>query len=469
MKIRTCVMIAIVGLPAALACAELPATTLLFSNPAFPASQVPGTPGVTFTSFLDGFTVSQNGSLWAIRANATTAPTTRDTFFVTGNRNGITTLVPENDILPGLGLGWFNTTAERTMFINDRGDFAFSGQFGPATSSTDEMVVKYTASSGLYSIVAREGDLIPGLGGERYGSTNDAAAIDNLGRVYFRDGGTSGSIPSDKDEFIFRGFDASSVTPYLQGGTFAPSGQLGGTNALLTGLTTRTFHVSDDGANYITRGSLALSSNSSVIVVDGRVQLQAGAPIPGLSGLGLSTIASSDNIGMNEKGDWFVWSSTTALETFLMVNGEVVLTNTTPLPSGLAGTFTGIEDVGINGNGDVVIVSRISTTGQYVITIDPRGAAEPYVFLTSGPSSPFAQGIDINGDGLINDNAFLSTISDVSLGDNGDLYVIGRVANSVTGLNIGDGLFHFYVDIIPAPGAVGLFAVASLIAPRRRR
>lgn len=467
--VRACAVLTLLaGLPAASSHAISPGRTLLFNDTDYAASSVPGSPGVTFSSFLDGFTASQNGSRWAIRANASGAPSSRDTFFVTGDQSGIVTLVPETDILPGLGLGWTDTSSERTMFINDAGDFAFSGRFGPATSSTDDMVVKYTAATNTYAMVAREGDLIPGLGGERYGFTNDAAAIDNLGRVYFRDGGTSGSIPSDQDEFIFRA-DGSAVTPYLQIGTFAPGGQLGGTNAPLSGLTLRTFHASDDGSKYITRATLDVPSNGSVIVVNGRVRLQAGAPIAGVGGLGTSTIASSDNMGMNRRGDWFVWSSTTTLETYLMVNNEVVLTSTTPLPSGLVGTFTGIEDVGINGNGDLVIASRISGTGQYVVTIDPRGAAAPFVALTSGPSSPFAQGIDLNGDGLLNDNAFLSTISDVSLGENGELLIVGRVADSITGLNIGDGLFAFQVDIVPAPGTLGALAIIPFLRPRRRR
>lgn len=445
-----------------------PARTLLFTRAGYAASNVPGSPGVLYSSFLDGFTVSQDGSRWAIRANASGAPSSRDTFFVTGDSSGTTTLVPESDLLPGLGLGWVDTSSERTMFINDRGDLAFSGRFGPATSSTDDMVVKYTASSNTYAIVAREGDLIPGLGGERYGFTNDAAAIDNQGRVYFRDGGTNGSIPSNQDEFIFRA-DGSAVTPFLQVGTFSPAGQLGGTNALLDGLTTRTFHVSDDGSRYMTRGTLALPANSSVLVVNGRVRLQSGAPIDGVGGVGLSTIVSSDNIGMSARGDWFAWSSTTTGETFLMVNNEVTLTNSTSLPSGLAGSYDSLIDVGMNGNGDVVIASRLSSSGQYVITIDPRGAAGPYVVLTSGSASPFAQGIDLDGDGLLNDNAFLSTISDVSIGNSGELFVVGRVADSVTGLNIGDGLYAFHVDIIPTPGVLTAFALAATPALRRRR
>ncbi len=123
----------------------------------------------------------------------------------------------------------------------------------------------------------------------------------------------------------------------------------------------------------------------------------------------------------------------------------------------------------MNGNGDVVIASRLSSSGQYVITIDPRGGAGPYVVLTSGPASPFAQGIDLDGDGLLDGNAFLSTISDVSIGNNGELFVVGRVADSVTGLNIGDGLYAFHVDIIPAPGVLTAFALAATPALRRRR
>lgn len=462
------VLLGLAALPLSRADAQTsPGSTLLFNRAGFAASNVPGTPGVLFSSFLDGFTASQDGSRWAIRANASGAPGTRDTFFVTGDQSGITTLIPENDTLPGLGLGWFDTSSERTIFINDQGDLAMSGRFGPASTSTDDMVVRYTAATNTYAIVAREGDLIPGLGGERYGFTNDAAAIDNQGRVYFRDGGTSGSIPSDQDEFIFRA-DGASIAPYLQIGTFAPGNQLGGTNAPLSGLTLRTFHASDDGSKYITRGNLDVPSNGSVIVVNGRVRLQSGAPVDGVGGVAISTIASSDNMGMNSRGDWFVWSSTTTLETYLMVNDEVVLTNSTPLPSGLSGSFGSIEDVGLNGNGDLVIASRIASTGQYVITIDPRGETGPYVVLTSGSTSPFAQGIDLNGDGLLNENAFLSTISDVSLGNNGELLVVGRVADSVTGLNIGDGLYRFQVQIIPAPGTLAMLAIAPALMRRRR-
>jgi hypothetical protein len=436
----------------------LPPRVLIFNEEGYAASEIPGNPGVLFSSFLDGFTVSQNGSRWVIRTSASGQPSTRDSFYVSGNASGVTHVFAEGDILPGLGLGVLSTTNERRLWVNDRGDIAFSGTFGPSATNADEVVARYNAATNDYTLIAREGELIPGLNGERYGSINEAVGIADNGLVYYRDGNTSGSIPSDFDEFIFRG-DGSFADIVLQTNTVTPTNQLGGTTALFDDFAVQAFQASEQG-DYIIRGNLDVPSNSSVVIVNDRVEIQQGSAIPGVSGIPVNPVVSPSNIGMGAGGDWFAWGATTTPgEAYLLVNGELALTTDTALPNGL-GTYDQIIDVGINGNGDVIVASR-TDSGTYYVSVDPAGDAAAFIAFEQGI------GLDLDGDGLANDDAFLRVINDISIADDGTVYVLGR-AISGSNLTIGDGLFVLNVTI-PSPSVAATLALGGLVLTRRRR
>ncbi len=453
----------------AAAASAAPPRVLVFNEPGYAASNIPGVPGGIFSSFLDGFYASPNGRLWSLRANATGQPTTRDTFYLSGDSNGIRHTFAENDVLPGIGFGLVANGSERAMFINDAGDLSFSGSFATGGFSNDECVARYNALTNNYTLIAQEGALIPGLGGERYGGILDAHTIRNNGEVFYRDSNTSGAIPSTQDEIIFRG-DGTTTAIQLQSGVLTPTNQLGGTTNLLSSLDTQSFYASADLSNYMVRGNLNQAANSPILLVSNRVELQAGAPLPGFVGTPASGSAavSRDNIGMAADGQWFAWGGTTVPgEVYLLLNGDLYLRNGDPVPGAPDQTLTSLEDVAISDVGDLAFLARTSLS-RTLLVVDPAGNSPPTI-VAFASGATLGTPCDLDGDGLADDDAFLVTLGDVSIGSDGTIYFIGRVVNS-SFLTIGDGLFYVSAalpslgdlncDGIVSVGDIGAFVLA---------
>lgn len=110
--------------------------------------------------------------------------------------------------------------------------------------------------------------------------------------------------------------------------------------------------------------------------------------------------------------------------------------------------------------GDVIVASR-TDSGTYYVFVDPAGDAGAFIAFEGGLA------VDLDGDGVANDDAFLRVINDISIADDGTVYVLGR-AISGSNLTIGDGLFVLNV-VIPTPSVAATLALGGLVLTRRRR
>lgn len=439
------------------------ARALLTNQAGNPLTIIPGTGGVPVSSFTQAqIGLSPCGTHWTLAVNATSQPTTNDMFHLGGTAEGVTRVVPEGVNLPGVGFA-ITGRPNAQVAVNDSGVMAFKVTTN-APSTSNEMVLRYNLD-GSYDIIAREGSPIPNVPGETYSVTHDSTSILNDGRVVWRSASTTGSQPSDRDDWLF--LSGSPQTTLLQTGTTTPTGQVGGGTALLTALNDEAY-VNADATRYLIDGTIGGATRA--IVVDNAVKMQNGLPITGLGGE-LPTASLVDEARMFAGGDWAAWGVGAGGTAFALVNDTLYVKEGDPIPGGMPGeSLVSIGYMHINGNGDIAYAARTSENRD-VIIVDGVNML-PYIAVSTFNSTfniPMGTQVDYDGDGNL-DDAYFGFLNDdtVALSDAGELYFVGRVTSEQTISNLGDGLFVLQTRI-PAPGTAAALLLAGGAALRRRR
>jgi hypothetical protein len=131
-----------------------------------PRSVVPGTtgtnPGELFLptgSFMDRVYRSSNGNHWILTARTNTGATATDEIVITGSGTTGTVRAREGGAYFGgadAGRTLDSGQIDERVSINDSGDFVFTGNLSPATSTDDEQIIRGNAA-GTLSIATREG------------------------------------------------------------------------------------------------------------------------------------------------------------------------------------------------------------------------------------------------------------------------------------------------------------------------
>jgi hypothetical protein len=429
------------GLGAALAPAQTP-SALISAGAGTPLDFIPGQPGVPISSFTQAtLRLSRTGRFYALAVNATSQPSSSDNYLLVGTAQGIQYSIAESAPLPGIGFGYLSRP-DTPIGINDLGDVAFSGQTTNPAANANDGVFRFDRSANLWATVALENQAIPGLAGEIFSPLMDWVTLLDDGRVAFLDTSTSGALPSSQDELLFLAQPGAPAYSILaQAGVTLPTGQAGGTTAFLSDLFRAT--VSADGLHYLADAALAgvPAGTGRVVVVDGAVVHQQGQSVPGLTGVVTSTFPDAE---MFPGGDWAVLSGTTTGDSYLLVNGVYRLKEGDPVPGGQAGEVVQtLRHVDINRWGDIAV--HVDTNLRGVVLFLPSDPQLPgrVVFASATGIPPFTgTRVDLNGDCVLNDDAYLVFLNDDTTGidDQGRIYLIGRLANGA-GLTEGDALF----------------------------
>lgn len=421
-----------------------------------PTSDVPGVGG-KFSSFDKPF-LSPDGTFWVITADTDLA-TTQDEVLIRGSGISGTVVVQEGvtkvpDGSPDL-FGFIDT---RTS-VNDSGDVVFSGDTSGATTA-DEMILRYSdAGGGTYSIVAREGEAVPGVAGEVFGAVIDSALILNGGSVGFRATSTVGSLPTTADDFVFLG-----STIVAQAGVTAPTG---GGGRLWQTFDLGDYWVSADGSSYLLRGDLdgTSTTDDDVVVVDGSVVLQEAAVIPGSSFASPIASGGPDEVFMSHGGDWMARGNNVDGDDWVVYKGSVVAKRGDAVP-GSPGEF--YSDAVFS---DTFFFITANGAGDYVFgaTTSNSDPAKDGVLVYNAVLVIARQGdmVDLNADGIMNDDAFINIFNndDGVLSDDGRFYFTADLVNAA-GTGIGQAFMTF---VVPEPGALALVGMGALLAARRRR
>ena len=461
MKVNACAVAALAGtLCAAPALASgLSAPSVIFSEISFsPTSAVPGLGGALFDSF-DRLYLSPDGSRYIITASSDLDTSIDEVLLVGDTASGSASLFVQEGVTD-LGDGELVGFINRRAGINDAGQFVFATNTN-GDSSSDEVIVTGDLNSGALSVVAREGNPIPGPLGSanNFGSTLDLGGIAQNGDVSFRAPFTVGALPTDQDDFLIL-----NGAVLAQEGVTAPGNQAGGASETWDAFDTEDFRTDATGNNWLAQGDLSGDTSSDdVLVVNGDVVLQEGSPI--INNRVNGPIDSIVEASMDSAGNWLARGDVDSGEDFLVFNGDIFAATGDAVPGSsgesysdavFSATFFSMIS---NNNGDVVFGATTDNPDD--------GADAVLVFNNELVIARQGDGVDLDGNGLLDDNVFIDVFNnDDAVLTDGLQYIFTATLVDSEGIGLGQALITI---TIPAPGAASLLAAAGLAATRRRR
>lgn len=468
----------VVMIPASLAAAlcvaagaHARAARALYTNlQASPTSLIPGGGGLRFdtgtATQFDRPYVSANGQFFIFTALSNSGATANDEVVVVGSlsagfitaanmvaREGITELEPGRTI--------DSATIGRNAAINNLGEFVFEANLSGATTD-DEVIVKGSNfMSPVLLIAVREGQSVGSLApGILLGATLDSAGIANNGKIGFR--ATLTGAPTGQNIAAF--FDNGNSLAF-QSGVTVPTGQAGGAMNFWQGAVANGFYLAADGMNWFARGDTdAATTIDGIIVKNNAVVIQEGQPLPGSAHPSTVSATIGEAI-MAPGGAWMARGSFADNEDWVVYNGTPISITGDTVPGGLPGEV--FDDalfaathfaIAANGVGDYVyggVTNAADVNANAVIVWNN-------LMVVAREGDP----VDIDGNGLFDDDAFISVFNndDMFLTDDNFLYFFADLRDGA-GATIGQA---FLVLQVPTPGAASAFALAALTLRRRR-
>jgi hypothetical protein len=428
-----------------------PAVSVYNNLPGHVKNAVPGLPGISFfattgvTAFDRPFGTG-NGR-WILTALSAQATTMDEVLLVDG------ALVAQEGTPAPFAAGENWGTFNQRCAINSTSEWVVTMNVTPGTIN-DDYVVKVTAGP-TYTVLAQEGAGIGALPGVTYDDFLDSPSIDDGGNVGFEADGIDGAITTSTDEIIEFG-----GAILAQEGVTIPAGQAG-TPQAWENFDLDDFFVSADGLHYILKGDVVTTptTDDGIVVVDGTVVLQENQIIPGSGYANPIDGAGIVGVFMDPAGNWYArGNNDTTEEDWVVRNGTVVAAVGQAVP----GTGELWDDavflacfflhVG-NGVGDYVIGGVTNNANTALDGV--------LVHSTFGVIARESDGIDLDGNGLLDDNAFFNTFGDddAVLTDAGRLYFTATIKNGA-GTVLGQGFFQ--LDLAPKPTTYCTAKVNSL-------
>jgi len=429
------------GACTALATAQTP--RVIFSEiPGDPTSLVPEGAGVPAGTRFDSFDRpyrSPDGTQWILSAS-TDLDLSEDEVIILGTGTSGVTVVREGtefgSPVPGVNVGFI----DRNLSLLDDGRYAFATNTdGP--SGEDELLVVWDGFG--WVAIVQEGGPVPGIPNEVFGSTLRSVTLLQSGvQVAYNAESTVGDLPSDQDDFLIIG---ESIV--AQAGVTAPGNQAGGATAVWDNFDTDDFYTSPDGSTWIAKGDLeGDTGGDDVVVLNGDVVLQEGAPIAGAS---LATPAGFFNDSfLLPGGSWIVRGDDADDRDWVVRDGAIIALRDEPIVTGASETFSDAPFsscfffVAGNAAGDVVVGGTTSNA-------DENADA---VLVLNGDRVIARQGdaVDVDGDGVA-DDFFIDIFNndDAFLTEDGRLHFMAQL-NDAAGEDVGQAFLVLDTNAIAA-------------------
>ncbi len=411
-----------------------------------PTARAPGL-GVDFTSFGQPYR-SANGVRWIMPARVQ-RPSTEDQVILVG-----TAFDPQDAVVvveEGRPTGWDplvnNGTIDSVMGINDGGDFVYETSTD-LPIQTNEIVARFNVLTQDWTVIARERDPIPGVAGSRYSAEFGGPFILTDGAVGLRAPSPGGVIPAGGALALVG--DETAMAVVAQTGT-TPTGAPGPWEQF----DSRSFRMDAAGNNYILRGDTAApTTEDDIVVVNGRVVLQEGAPIPD-SGLSDRVFVSSlIPIYLSPNGDWMARGGfDTPNRSWLLLNGNVIALSGEPVPGGKSGeTFRDAA------NGSTFGLTTTNGRGHFVYHGRTRNGAllgafldEVLVFNDERVIARAGVAVDLDGNGVLDDDVFISRFrSNAILTDDATLFFGAFLADGNQN-DVGEGFLMLDLSALVDP------------------
>jgi hypothetical protein len=325
-------------------------------------------------------------------------------------------------------------TIDPDLAINAAGQILFGNNVAPATTA-DDYIAFYDGTT--WSSLAQEGQPTP-VGGT-WGSTIDSTALSNAGGTYWRDASVAG-LPTASNGLVVLG----SLATVLQKGIDVPIAQAGGATNTWENFTINRVYVSPDGAQWMVVGDTnAATTADLVLAVNNVVLIQEGQVLPGSSFV--SNVSAIGKAWFDGAGNWYARGSNADGNDWVVRNGAV-LADSSGTSEVVAGTGEFFDDATfttcffcMDGNalGQRVFggVTTASATSNGVLVFEDASGFRRVIARESDP-------IDMNGNGLFDDDRFFNTFGDddVLLQDDGSVVFTATLKNAA-GTAVDQGLF----------------------------
>jgi hypothetical protein len=423
-----------------------------------PTSLVPDGGVIRFTSFDRPYR-SLDGQNWAI--TGVTDGTHVDEVIVYGS--GLVGTLGDHQNGTDYGGGEFAGLIDRTLSIRNDGAYCYATNTNGATT-TDEIIACHNPGAGTRTVPAREGGAAPGIANAFLGLTIHSPTLTTAGAVgYVSSNLTGAGVTTATNAGVFLGGGL-----VAQKGVTVPTGQLDGGSRAWEFFDNGDTYFSADGAHHSIMGDLVGGSSftDDVLVVDGAVKIQEGFVIPG-SGFGSAVAVDGIREGLiTPSGVWLARGENADDGDWVVINGAVVAKTGDLVPGGVVGeTFSkAIFDATFFG-------MAANNVGDYVYG-GTTSLADPEfdsVLVWNDLNVVARQGdpVDLDGNGLTDDNVFLDVFNDedLFLTDDNWLYFTADLRDGAS-TSIGQAYLRLTV---PEPATLAFTLCGAMFLLRRRR
>ena len=371
-----------------------------------PKSLVPGDPdglGMKFRNFQRSFK-SPNGQRWITVATVTGPSTAQDQAIVIGQ--GLSATVPVVE----------NVTADNegvliTLGVNVSARVSNDGHWINAVNGWDRVVTG--GLTGVPTVVAKGNDSLGAPAGYTWAGTSFSSA--NLTAIGPSFVSTMSFSPNGTSRMGVIG-----GVPTLSCPIDVPGNQSNGDAFVMTDIDRDYFWTDSTGTRWLAKGKVG--NTNTVLVVNGSVVVQVGAPVGGMS----STVSSISDAFMEPSGDWYARGGAADGLQWAVKNGVIVARAGSPIVPGSSENFASILDVRGNGRGDYVVVGRTNNS-------DPD---KTDVMVVNGRHliARESDAVDLDGDGRVDPDLYLNIMDNkMMFADDGYLYFANRLKALPTG------------------------------------
>jgi len=431
---------------AAQALAQTGNPTVLFTEiPTSPTSIVPGArdaggnPVVTNFLTLTDLAVRPNATEYILKGTSGLG-STLDQILVHVGPGGATALAQDGQAVQGGAAGelydFFDT--DRPVAWDSAGNMVFSARVKGGVASVFEKVIKVVG--GVHTIVAQMGDAVIGISDLAPAVSGDELLGNSISGLYLLDGGDPAyyvtpltNCSSTRYPAIIRGHTAfryCAVSPVgAELWDNISLGDHGGTS---------------DGLHWYALGD-TLNANTAIdniLAVDDVIVLQEGSP----AGAGGPTIVDFFEAGMAPNGSWWARGDDAASNDWAVMDGVLLAKSGDPI-SGTENWGAVFASIAGNSNGRWALVGdtdNVDPLANQVLVVDGT------VLLREG------QPLDVNGNSLFDDDAFLATFHafDLRFTDTDEIFSLITLRNGA-GTSLGDGMIRVAAGVQPEPFCFG--------------
>ncbi len=394
------------------------------------ALDLAGLPAATKWRAIEDFSVNHDGTQWVVKGR-TRLGSDLETILIISNGAGspatAENLAQEGQPVPGEPAThlWDFFDSNSPVSFDSSGNIGMSGRHKGGNS--DELIMKRT-TAGVWTKVLTEGDPLMGLSDVAANPVGDETLGNSVGSVQLLDDGRIfyGVTPIGNCHSSMYPSTMLDDTGFVQCGTPISSAIPG---ELWDGMGYSDCAMSLDGTIYLIEGDTDnATSADKVLAIDNTVVLREGDPVA-TGGLIMTDIFQTR---MSGNGNWIVRGDDPNDDDWVIMNGDLIAQTGDSVEGGAEAYSASIAAVACNDMGDWALIAGTDNADP---ALDQVLVVNGVVIAREGDP------IDLDGNGLFDDGAFLGDGSSGSAAFNAnDLHITnGGMVYFIAKLNDGMG------------------------------